>query len=914
MFLPPEGPTEAGEMGEILQVAAIENTSRPITKNQDIPDQSKLTDTAKVVQSDGVLKHDETDSQPAIASAIESTESSHVPSSYVRDDSKQPPDAVSSKKPDLERDGADEHKSAKMKEILPAETSRHSTQEFTKFVLEHTPSDTALSKEMYIGAPERSTSTGSPAEEPKKRKRGRPPKIRASDSDALRSDPYSEATSDPTKPDPSVDLVKQARGPLSIRIPLDKLEHHPPGRSPKSANSFASPREKHGAIVQSPKGIKRKQSDPSFANQNNSPFNRASGEVTEGANPQSSPRHKKKIRKMLESSEREISDEVVEDFLMLSMPAPLNERAAPTIVTGDSATQSGQNVHDDALGVGESRISPELPTIHEKAGTTPARARSKQVSQEGALLVRSGRRAAHEANERIVAKVDSSEHLLKIKKKKHQDGELDDHSLKQPEWVQCDRCSKWRVIPSNLIDSLPKQWYCEDNIHDPKRASCDAPEQTQKEVAKERKRAKKKKQRIIEAAAAAEGEKREKVRSPYPVENADELVQSKRYSPGPGIQLENAEDQTKSDRKGGALGGRKGRPAFASSDTLDTGVESVPEIRRGRGRPRRSTAQGDKESGHYPSNKGNSDDADNVEWVQCEKCDKWRKLPPHISASELPDVWYCNMNTWSSCLTCDDPEDKADGLLDVGFLGTSGAAGKVSYRNLIFGSTGRKANRPISERTRAAESLFGTIEEGEDVAPIVKYSNCSAFISRSKAIPGCEENKGPTLFDVMQSCSFVSELRSIQEASSTIGRLSDADGGASLIFGQTFDTLPQEMKKPVEKLVLEALDSSTASGEEIAEKVNFRNRASLSDADLRALSYCSLNVVVTALCALAKEGVLEVVRPNGAMWTTSDWNPRYRSARPSISEKTEMNRGNEVKRKETRFMKISKPWKRVQMQ
>lgn len=66
------------------------------------------------------------------------------------------------------------------------------------------------------------------------------------------------------------------------------------------------------------------------------------------------------------------------------------------------------------------------------------------------------------------------------------------------------------------------------------------------------------------------------------------------------------------------------------------------------------------------------------------------------------------MNTWyPSLATCEAPEDKADAHhLEVGRRGLIQAgAGKYSYRTMIFG-TGKKHNRPMSERTRAAESLF----------------------------------------------------------------------------------------------------------------------------------------------------------------------------------------------------------------
>ncbi len=31
-------------------------------------------------------------------------------------------------------------------------------------------------------------------------------------------------------------------------------------------------------------------------------------------------------------------------------------------------------------------------------------------------------------------------------------------------------------------------------------------------------------------------------------------------------------------------------------------------------------------------------------WVQCDRCDKWRMLPPDDKGEDLPDRWYCEMN------------------------------------------------------------------------------------------------------------------------------------------------------------------------------------------------------------------------------------------------------------------------------
>jgi len=52
-------------------------------------------------------------------------------------------------------------------------------------------------------------------------------------------------------------------------------------------------------------------------------------------------------------------------------------------------------------------------------------------------------------------------------------------------WVQCDRCDKWRVLQSNTSETLSfGEWYCELNTLDPQHNSCDAPEQSEESVLK----------------------------------------------------------------------------------------------------------------------------------------------------------------------------------------------------------------------------------------------------------------------------------------------------------------------------------------------------------------------------------------------------------------------------------------------
>ncbi|KAJ0809476.1 putative transcription factor C2C2-GATA family [Helianthus annuus] len=45
----------------------------------------------------------------------------------------------------------------------------------------------------------------------------------------------------------------------------------------------------------------------------------------------------------------------------------------------------------------------------------------------------------------------------------------------QEQWVQCDSCSKWRKLPSDVL--VPSKWTCSDNVSDPNRCSCSHPEE-----------------------------------------------------------------------------------------------------------------------------------------------------------------------------------------------------------------------------------------------------------------------------------------------------------------------------------------------------------------------------------------------------------------------------------------------------
>ncbi|KAJ8604689.1 hypothetical protein CTAYLR_006545 [Chrysophaeum taylorii] len=46
------------------------------------------------------------------------------------------------------------------------------------------------------------------------------------------------------------------------------------------------------------------------------------------------------------------------------------------------------------------------------------------------------------------------------------------------------------------------------------------------------------------------------------------------------------------------------------------------------------------------------------QWVQCDRCQKWRRLPGVVDAEQLPEKWFCVMNRWDAARrSCDAPEE-----------------------------------------------------------------------------------------------------------------------------------------------------------------------------------------------------------------------------------------------------------------
>ena len=572
--------------------------------------------------------------------------------------------------------------------------------------------------------------------------------------------------------------------------------------------------------------------------------------------------------------------------------------------------------------------APELPTVDEStAEDADARPLSRSKgSTESLPGMRFGRRAAQQAKEKMTPKPDDKtvEPGKKKKKRKRQEGEEDgeqsDESVDDRQWVQCDDCGKWRILPSSVkISSLPKNWYCHLNTYDPKRNDCSAPEQSAKQAAKEwrkaRKRAKQLRLAELQAVDAtkvhedAQPEARKELvlpTSPKPPKGTKkERAESKRASPvgtEESLASNSGSDAPKADRKG-----KKGKQQHHEEPAAQAVVEQptpspAPDAEapkkpgRKRGRPARN-----------PTPQKGSEDHENVEWVQCEKCEKWRKLPPHISADELTDTWYCSMNTWNpDSASCSAAEDKADATHhEVGnYAGIFGAgAGKYSYRSMIFGN-GKKHNRPMSERSRAAESLFmRQIDEVENPYPTVKYSKSSCFLPRTSNFTkanAVEEEKVPSIFDVLSNSELWAELHSVGQPMQVS---SDSDAKSYPKF-LSFENLPDDVKEAMREVVLHSLGEGTLTGEEVIQKVHQYPWETFSPDLASTRGYLNADIVINSLLALVRDGVVEMTSIRNFKLPIGQWVPKYRKVRSLRAMKIEESI------KSSRCMKIAKPWKK----
>jgi len=275
------------------------------------------------------------------------------------------------------------------------------------------------------------------------------------------------------------------------------------------------------------------------------------------------------------------------------------------------------------------------------------------------------------------------------------------------------------------------------------------------------------------------------------------------------------------------------------------------------------------------------------------------------------------MNTWdTSTATCEAAEDQLDSnQREYTIMGSNAASmssaannsGKLCYRNLIFG-TGRRQNRPISERTRAAESLFSCIssDPSADISgtPSVMYANSSAFFYKGgfnghKASTDQPEQK--CFLEIMNHSNLWKELR--------IGanNAKDFSNGFSKRYEQGSCASSFLSSRSMKAIVYFAIGTNMLQSHEVLREVQCCNWDN-SQWTILQESF-TIESVTHILNELVQDGLVQTIKePN--VDGSANFPVRYHRTelgeRPSAASKKSICSG-----KSSRHMKIAKPWKSV---
>ena len=134
----------------------------------------------------------------------------------------------------------------------------------------------------------------------------------------------------------------------------------------------------------------------------------------------------------------------------------------------------------------------------------------------------------------------------------------------------------------------------------------------------------------------------------------------------------------------------------------------------------------------------------------------------------------------------------------------------------------------------------------------------------------------------------------------------------------TYHTLPRDIQQPMKDFLLHVLDSGTFAGDEVVCRAKATVPDTLPEAMRKARPFSTENVVITTLCELVKEGKVDCVQKIGANWTMNDWSPHYRRSVKRTTSKAPLKdsvsrtpKSRVAHKRDSRCMKIAKPWKRA---
>lgn len=246
-------------------------------------------------------------------------------------------------------------------------------------------------------------------------------------------------------------------------------------------------------------------------------------------------------------------------------------------------------------------------------------------------------------------------------------------------WVQCDHCSKWRSVdPSVSEESLPEKWFCYMNTWDELHNSCKFLEEDEKDAIK--------KYTIVNNKLMNNDHNHDNHHEEViPVVVRVKPVPRVGGGRWPKKEIILLEGNTTS--VGGGRWPKKEIILLEGNTTTSTTGENnevVNEHSNGISAKRKSATS--RNLGVDNNNIQNSSSAaaisSEVNWVQCNKCRKWRKVPESIDIDSLPDKWFCSLNTWApayaKCLSKQEVEDTSPQPITINTDRVLGGGGRKS--------------------------------------------------------------------------------------------------------------------------------------------------------------------------------------------------------------------------------------------
>ena len=244
------------------------------------------------------------------------------------------------------------------------------------------------------------------------------------------------------------------------------------------------------------------------------------------------------------------------------------------------------------------------------------------------------------------------------------------------EWVCCDRCSKWRRIPlsANIKDGdLPDKWFCEMSTWSHHFNSCDAEDEGM----------------LMDDSNRDSHAKQEDI------------------------------GQDRGSSKGTKGRGRSRRDY--DGDIPDSSKRDGDYSRRRSGKNNARNLQHENTEDAQLM-KSESDINPNMvqtstNWVQCNKCTKWRKVPLSVDVDSLPDIWFCENNSWNfSVARCSAKQEEDD---------TGGDLPIAS----VAATTTQKEKKPKTSNRVAGNSSFSIGQNshpisGQNVVNNINWVRC----------------------------------------------------------------------------------------------------------------------------------------------------------------------------------------------